>query len=158
MVANIGLLLTAVGLLGAVLALRQAYRARLRQFEAMFVQRYWDILDRLSLEALRGRPVAADIGEGDQKAIRAYVRLCEDELELRARGSISDYTYAIWAAGIRDQLKQPMFDQVWEQIRAEQTFPYDRLSRLLEEGAGHDPCRMPRWRRGLRGLAGSPGV
>jgi hypothetical protein len=36
----------------------------------------------------------------DEKAIRSYFFLCEDELEMRASGYISDNTYKIWTDGI----------------------------------------------------------
>lgn len=72
--------------------LRQSNRERLRQFEALYVQRYWSILDQLSLEALAGLSAGSPY-EGDLKAVRAYMLLCEDELEMRGRGYIADSTY-----------------------------------------------------------------
>jgi hypothetical protein len=45
---------TAIGVLGVVLGLRQNYRERLRQFETRYVERYWSILDKLSIDALSG--------------------------------------------------------------------------------------------------------
>lgn len=54
MVGDIALIVTAVGVVGGVLGLRQSYRERLRQFESRYVERYWQILDRLSLDALSG--------------------------------------------------------------------------------------------------------
>lgn len=99
MVSEIALIVTAIGVLGAVIGLRQSYRERLRQFEAMYVQRYWTILDKLSVEALKGSH-PDEISEGDEKAIRGYLLLCEDELEMRKNGYIADSTYELWADGI----------------------------------------------------------
>lgn len=112
MIADIALSVTAVGVIAAVLGLRQSYRERLRQFEAMYVQRYWSILDRLSLEALGSSSTAHACGD-DEHAIRAYLLLCEDELEMRERGYIADATYRIWASGMCEQLDQPVFAGVW---------------------------------------------
>src|ERR1700677_3846705 len=82
LIADIALIVTAIGVVGVVLGLRQNYRERLRQFESMYVERYWMILDRLSLDALSG--LCPDIiTEDDNKAIRSYILLCEDELEMR---------------------------------------------------------------------------
>jgi len=75
----------------------------------MYVQRYWTIIDRFSLEAASKDRPDAKPDESDQKAIRAYIRLCEDELEMRAEGWISDSTYKIWASSICMQLRLPMF-------------------------------------------------
>jgi hypothetical protein len=41
--------------LAVMIGLRRNYLDHLRQFESMYVQRYWMILDHLSLDALRGR-------------------------------------------------------------------------------------------------------
>lgn len=41
-------------------------------------------MDKLSLSALRGAP--STVVEEDEKVVRAYLRLCEDQLELRKQG------------------------------------------------------------------------
>ena len=165
MVGDIALIVTAVGVLGVVLGLRQNYRERLRQFETKYVERYWKILDKLSIEALSGY-CPDKITEDDNKAIRGYILLCEDELEMRENGYIADNTYKLWADGIQSQFQQPMFEKIWKQVGEEveqhRTFPYIHLHRLLnEEGiSDYDPLelKIPRWRRRLRGLAGLSGV
>lgn len=58
MVADIALIVTAIGVLGVVLGLRQNYRERLRQFETRYVERYWSIwisYRLMRLAALRQR-------------------------------------------------------------------------------------------------------
>ena len=147
-------------MLGAVVALRQNYRQRLRQFEEMYVQRYWTIIDRFPLDAVSKDRHDAQPGESDQKAIRAYIRLCEDELEMRAEGWIGDSTYKIWASSICMQLRLPMFARVWQDVRKESTFPYAHMGQLLSscDAELYDPCQMRLWRRWFRGLAGIHGV
>src|SRR5580658_3991181 len=103
MLTDIALIVTAAGVLAAVFSLRQSNRERLRQFEAMYVQRYWSVLDQLSLDALAGSTKEPP-SEADLKAIRAYLFLCEDELEMRGRGYIADSTYKIWADAALAQL------------------------------------------------------
>jgi hypothetical protein len=156
-VADIALIVTAIGVLAAVYSLRQSYRERLRQFEAMYVQRYWSILDQLSLDAL-SESSQDRIIDTDQKAIRSYLLLCEDELEMRKNGYIGDSTYRLWAAGIRDQVAQSMFGEVWDQVSIEPTFPYQHLKELLRPGEEYEPLKMHIMRRWLRGLAGIGGV
>jgi len=73
LVSDIALIVTAVGVLGVVFGLRQGYRERLRQFEEKYVERYWKILDELSLEAVRG-PFSDEVGRSDEKAVRSYIR------------------------------------------------------------------------------------
>jgi len=151
--ADIALIVTAAGVVAAVFGLRQSNRERLRQFEAMYVQRYWSILDQLSLGALSGS-AEEDPSETDEKAIRAYLFLCEDELEMRAKGYIADTTYRIWADGALAQLKQPTFRAVWEQVLKEPTFPYEHLRALCSQPGPYDPLPTGFARRWLRGLAG----
>lgn len=153
MIADIALIVTAVGVLAAVFGLRQSNRERLRQFEAMYVQRYWSILDQLSLEALNNSSVDS-IDDANSKAIRAYLFLCEDELEMRGRGYIGDSTYKLWAEAATAQLKQRMFRAVWEQVVKEATFPYEHLNHLLSNPDSYDPLTAGFLRRWLRGLAG----
>ncbi len=153
MLADIVLIVTAVGVFAAVFGLRQGNRERLRQFEAMYVQRYWSILDQLSLDALAGLSKGSP-NESDLKAIRAYLFLCEDELEMRGRGYIADTTYRIWADAAVTQLRQPMFHAVWTQVLKESTFPYKHLYALCSQPETYDPLVARFARRWLRGLAG----
>ena len=153
MVTDIALVVTAIGVLGVVYGLWQNYRQRLHQFEELYVQRYWDLLDKFSLEVLKGSSVEP-IAANDERAIRSYFFLCEDELEMRAKDYISDSTYATWVAAILEQMKQPMFGEVLSQLRKEDAFPYEYLNQLLDKGKSYDPCQMPRLGRWLRGLAG----
>src|SRR5260370_19485457 len=88
LIGDIALIVTAIGVLGVVLGLRQNYRERLRQFQGMYVERYWMNLDKLSIDALSGS-FPDKITEDDDKAIRSYILLCEDELEMRENGYIA---------------------------------------------------------------------
>ena len=101
MASDIALIVTALGVIGVMFGLRQSYRERLRQFESLYVERYWKILDQLSLAALKA-PYAASLSPEDEKAIRNYILLCEDELQMRQSGYISDSTYTVWADGMRE--------------------------------------------------------
>jgi hypothetical protein len=166
LLGDIALIVTAVGVLGVVFGLRQSYRERLRQFEEKYVERYWKILDELSLEAVRG-PFSGEIGRSDEKAIRSYIALCEDELEMRRYGYIADSTYELWADGIRSQLRQPPFEPVWKQVQQEtdtnSASQYEYLHVLMRSdkvkaGDQNDPLKMSGFQRTLRGLRGLKGV
>jgi hypothetical protein len=104
-----------IGVIGLLFSLRQAYRARLRQFEEEYVERYWSILDSLSLAALSISEQSTD--HDDEVSIRKYIFLCEGELQLRKNGYISDATYYEWADGMLEQLRQPIFRKVCDQIQ-----------------------------------------
>ena len=118
MVSDIALFITAIGVLGVVVGLRQNYLERLQQFEGKYVERYWKILDGLTLAALSASCPDV-IVEADEKGIRSYILLCEDELEMRKNGYISDMTYDLWAESIKGQFKQEMFWKIWQRVKEE---------------------------------------
>ncbi|WP_328610567.1 hypothetical protein OG943_16060 [Amycolatopsis sp. NBC_00345] len=152
MIQNIASVITTVSVFLAMLSLRASQQQRRRQFETLYVQRYWALMDKLSLDALRGVPMR-DVGEDDERVMRAYVRLCEDQLELREKGWIGDSTWQIWAEGMRAQLQRWPFATVWKEM---QQVPGEfRLLRLLlERDAVWDPCTLSWARRRLAGVTG----
>jgi len=166
LVSEIALIVTAIGVFGVLMGLRQSYRERLRQFESRYVERYWRILDELSLEAVKSS-FSGQILDSDEHAIRRYISLSEDELEMRHYGYIGDNTYEQWGEGILNQLKQGRFKFVWEQIqhesKAKNAPKYTYVNTLMnakevKAGDSDDPLRMETWQRMLRGLRGLKGV
>lgn len=156
MIADISLIVTAIGVLGAMISLRQSYLERLRQFELKYIDRYWSIIDRLSFRALSVSD--ADPTEDEERAIRSYFYLCEDEFDMRRHGYISDDTYWIWAPGIKTQLQQPMFSNVWDKVVEEakkdkRGHRFVNLHDLLEK-ENFDPLSMSVPAKYVRGLIG----
>jgi hypothetical protein len=146
---------TVIAVIVGVVTVRAAYLQRRRQFETIYVQRYWTLIDKLSLEALRGR-AQPQIRVIDQQIVRSYLRLCEDELELRKAGWITSDTWEIWETGIRAQLKRWPFCQVWREVNCE-TGP-ERPIDAIEEFTllrtflldGEDPLENASLRKRLR--------
>jgi hypothetical protein len=140
MVAKAAWMCTTVGTLAAAAALGQARRWRAEVFEAIYLQRYWQLMDRLSLEALRAIAVGPVRGD-DEKTVRNYLGLCEDELEMRARGAISDGTWRVWGPAMLVQLQQWPFSEVWREVQRDA--PTDPRLTLLREydRTGADPRR-----------------
>jgi hypothetical protein len=90
---------TAVGglaLLFAILPFRQAQKQRLRDAEHWYVERYWAIQDRIPIGEVAGRLVKLP----SEKDLFDELRLCEDELDLRQSGFITNATWRIWSASI----------------------------------------------------------
>jgi hypothetical protein len=166
LISDIAFVVTAVGVLGVVFGLRQSYRERLRQFEGKYVERYWEILDQLSLSAIKGSS-SGEVSESDEKAIRRYISLCEDELEMRHHGYLADGTYELWAEGMLSQLKEPPFDGVWKQVQKESgasgipryVYPCELIvADKVKAGNGSDPLKTSQSQRAIRGLRGLRGV
>jgi hypothetical protein len=164
MFQNIASIAAVFGIFIAVLAVRAARLQRRRQFETIFVQRYWSLIDRLSLDAQKGhrRP---QIEGSDEKTVRSYLRLCEDELKLRKEGWISDETWQIWQIGMVAQLRRWPFDVIWTEVnkqtgpeRTDRSVPeeFQLLRQFLEDEKDPKTLR-PRWKRFARGpLRGFP--
>jgi hypothetical protein len=134
------------------IAIWQVRTQRVRQVEDSYVARYWSLLDRLSTRALRGVD-ADDLGEEDQKAIRLYFRLSEDEADLRAQGWVSDDTWNDWGGAIHAQMHRPPFDRLWAEIREDSDAGRDygfRHLRLLWDDPAYDPAPAGAIRKALR--------
>ncbi|MCH5677279.1 hypothetical protein [Streptomyces gilvus] len=124
-----------------------AARARVKTIEDAYIARYWQILDRLPAPALVAESGTAC--EPDElKAVRLYLRLCEDELELRQLGWVTHNTWQQWRPGIQAQLAQwPVADE-WTPLRDGQRAPHQfTLLRRLAAHPDYDPYQP----RGLGG-------
>lgn len=110
---------TLIGVLAAVAQLTALRKQRRRDFEDFFVHRYWKIMDDLSLEGLMcKKPSGGQIRPEDEKAVIAFLRLSEDEADLRRNGWISASTWRLWWEGIIAQLHRWPFDEVWTKVCA----------------------------------------
>ena len=138
--------LTLVAVVAAVVQLRLHNQQMHRDFEGMYVQRYWALMDRRSSSfQVEGRPSTSDAA-----VIHAYLQLCEDELDLRRVGRITDSTWVEWARWIREQCDSAGY------VEALDAAPADNWPRLREhlasQGAGSDPVEHGRVWRFLHGL------
>ncbi|MGF0174528.1 hypothetical protein ACQF36_29725 [Streptomyces sp. Marseille-Q5077] len=70
-----------------------------------YIARYWQTLDRFPAQALAAEKDTTCTGE-ELKAVRLYLRLCEDELELRQLSWVGRTTWHQWRPGIQAQLNQ----------------------------------------------------
>lgn len=156
MLNTIATCVTAVGVVIAILGLRASRRQRLRQFETFYVERYWKLMDGLSLPALRGQ-ADGPITECDDRVALAYLHLCEDQLEVRSQGWISDSTWAAWREGMQQHLEKWPFKPIWQEISSAQQGQFELL-REFSNNPSADPCKMNWPRRRLAGLGGSTSI
>ena len=118
--ANIATIVTAVAIFFALLSLIGDRRQRHREFENLYVQRYWAILDRQSADFRLG--VKDKIGKSDRALALDYLRLCEDELELRKLGLVTKQTWNSWAEGIKNGINNPLCRELMDERPLELTF------------------------------------
>ncbi|MFJ5143002.1 hypothetical protein [Streptomyces sp. NPDC088707] len=150
--------IVALGLILGLFNLRRASKLRILSFEDRFEERYQQLMERLSLEGLRGATLEtppAQVSEKDQLVVRAYFRLCESQLNVRAAGWVSDGTWAHWKQGMTDRMGHWPFTAVWDEIRTDLRAGhlYRRL-RAFKNDNYTDPCTMKLPRRWWRGLTG----
>ncbi|MET8098443.1 hypothetical protein ABZV29_18440 [Streptomyces sp. NPDC005236] len=143
--------------LGGALGLRQSRKLRILNYEDRFEERYWLLMERLSLNALRGDvEMHEPCDDSDQKLVRSYFRLCETQLNMRAEGWITDNTWTAWTKGMQTRLDQWPFSEIWSQIRDNPRAGrlYTRLRAFTAPNPRLDPCEkryLSKWFRGLTG-------
>ncbi|WP_327138193.1 hypothetical protein OG585_47070 (plasmid) [Streptomyces sp. NBC_01340] len=134
-----------LALLTLITSSASAARARVKTIEDAYIARYRQILDRFPTEALVGIQGSALLAEDSQKAVRLYLRLCEDELELRQLGWVGRNTWQQWRPGIETQLKQWPVAEEWNPIRDGQRAPHQfELLRRLATTPHYDPYQPTR--------------
>lgn len=124
--------LVGVGALVAVLAVRKQVKLQRKQLkldlENVYLVRYWAIMDDL----LTSKPESVD----RRRHIARYLRLSEDQCDLRYRGRITASTWNYWRLGMLEQLGDPEFSRVFN------GGPPDLFDHLrgLERSAVYDPA------------------
>lgn len=99
---------TAMSILFAVTQIVAQTRQMHRDFEALYVGRYWTLMDRRSIEFERGGKPRKE----DRLVIHQYLQLCEDEIDLRSEGRVTNDTWGFWERSIRAQASEPWADPV----------------------------------------------
>lgn len=102
-----------------------------RDTEMVFIQRYWQIMDRKSPTfVIEGKPNAAD-----ELVILAYLRLCEDEFDHRRLGKIPRATWRAWQEAMRAQLSDSHYAEVLKKTEPQ----YPGVRQVLAGPADFDP-------------------
>ncbi|MFF2371636.1 hypothetical protein [Agromyces sp. NPDC058110] len=82
-----------------------------RDFESLYVQRYWTLMDRLGSREPFGSH-STTFRKRDRATLIAYVQLCEDEADMYEAGRITRATWSIWKSGIDAMLTLPAIGQI----------------------------------------------
>lgn len=137
--------LTAMAIVFAAWQLLFHSRQMHRDFELVYVQRYWELMDRRSASlALEGLP-----RRRDRTVIRSYLQLCEDEIDLRRLGRVSDNTWRFWATSIVEQASTEPWAAEIAKLGSSQ---YPLLRKLIESDVAYDPLEHSWVWRKLHGL------
>jgi hypothetical protein len=116
-----------------------------REFEAMYIARYWQLMDRHSTRwILRHRPQRADL-----IVAKDYLQLCEDEIDCRRIGRVTDSTWGFWRDAILSQVGEPAYRYALD-AAAPDEYPLTR--ELVLRGADYEPLGHGWFRRKTHGL------
>ena len=128
-----------VAIILAAVQIRHVNRQMHRELEALYLVRYWELMDRRSRRfALRNKATRAD-----RPLIRDYLALSEDQLGLRALGRVTDHTWTFWSRDIR---RQSALEAYQTELTRASVDAYPHLRQLLID-ADYDPLdRGPLWR------------
>lgn len=81
----------------------------------------------------------------EKKQVLMYLRLCEDQLEMRKLGWITASTHHTWVTGIRNQMKQWPFARIIREVREADGDQLTYLKELCNSSGSYDP--LPDGRR-----------
>lgn len=116
-----------------------------RDFEVLYVQRYWGLMDERSDKFL----LNGELVETDRRVVRAYLQLSEDEIDLRSLGRVTDNTWRFWSRAITDQCTAPGYR---EELSVLPTTMYPGVRKNLEAGRAYDPLEHGWLWRKVHGL------
>lgn len=129
----------AVALFIALWSLFVSRRQSREEFEMNYVNRYWRILDGMTGDfRFRGdAPTARDVD-----AMYSYVALCEDEIDLRRNGYLTNRTWRCWSGYIADVFQK---DERYRHL-LQNDIPDDRYPSLRDFISKYDCNDAKAWK------------
>lgn len=124
---------TALAIIFAAWQLLFHSRQMHREFEQLYVSRYWVLMDQRSAHFA----VTGHARKRDRPVVRGYLQLCEDEIDLRRLGRVTDNTWEFWAGAALDQVAAPAYAKELETLGCDD---YHLLRELIRT-EGTDPLR-----------------
>ncbi|WP_426516749.1 hypothetical protein ACPPVQ_18785 [Diaminobutyricibacter sp. McL0618] len=143
--SSLASVVTALAVVFAVGQLRVARQQSHRDFENLYVRRYWDLLDQFSDQATLDKDLSS-WGSDDLTIALNYIRLCEDEVDMRRLGRITNSTWAFWGPAISQAMTEPAYVA----LRIAHPAQFASLREFLS--SRHDPftkSRIGAWLGGL---------
>lgn len=137
--ANYAVIFTSFSVFVGVLQYIATARTRHNDFEMMYINRLWEVLDNIS---------AAKISKNDslyEEACISYLILSNDQVELRSLGRVGNKTWSYWS---KDIYKYCSKNDHFKQIIISDPITYASLASLLRYGENYDPLGKS-WRRFL---------
>ena len=107
---------TAIGVGVAAWQLRMSKDQAQSAYEDGFGEQYRDIVNKLPLDALLGKPLEPATLRSALRCFYRYFDLCNDQAFLAARHRIRPETWENWLEGIQRNFARPGFRQAWQEL------------------------------------------
>lgn len=127
----------------ATFALRGMMHQSHMQFEMIYVERFWTLMDQRSKQFRNGKPPR----KSDNHIIQDYLALSNDQVGLRRYGRITTSTWKLWRQDIKSLASQSPYRERIDPVR------HADLHALIEaKDATWDPIKIGPIRRFLNGI------
>lgn len=123
-----------VGVLGIQIYLMR--RQVQTQFEDSMSEEYRALIKEIPANVLMGHEKADE--DKIAEYIYNYLDLSNYQVFLRMNGRIGKKTWKFWRDGIQDNLKLPVFEEVWEKVKSDSPNCFYELTKL-EKDFSKDP-------------------
>ena len=142
--ADAATIFTGLAIFLAIFPFHETRKQRARDADQWYVDRYWALQDRKRVRARRGRIIT----EAPLDVLVAELKLCEDELDARANGWVTNTSWSIWSESIGALQHNRRARDVLERMPANEMQRLRVFLRDLEDPQRIAPIQQ--WWRGMR--------
>ncbi len=131
-VTALGVLTAAVGIIIAIIQIKQTKQQAITAFEDEMARQYRDIIQRVPVKALLNEELSEKVFEVALNELYNYIDLTNEQVFLRQQNRIREETWKSWRDGIKSNLSLPAFKKAWEIIKEKVPHNFEEL-RILEK-------------------------
>lgn len=140
-VDNIASIATAFGVAVAAWQIGESRKLAQTTFEDSLEQQYRNLAMQIPVDALIGRPVSDEKKSDIREIIYNYLDLCNEQIYLRVKKRVRKNRWQDWQDGIKANLKNPAFLEVWEEIKSVSPSTFTFLAKLEKCDFDCDPAK-----------------
>ena len=133
-------LATALGVFVAAWQLWEGRKIASASFEDSYDQQYRALAYQIPVDALIGKPLAADKRLEAREAVYNYLDLCNEQIYQRHKKRISRDRWQEWLSGIEQNLKRAFIAEIWGEVKSDSTETFSFLERLEKDSFKSDPA------------------
>lgn len=152
LVTQIVQIITCLALIFAAWQILFHARQMHRDMELVYVEQYWRIMMRASPEWRLTNFRGPTTKPKDARVVLDYLQLCEDEIQLRASGRVTDNTWKLWAEAIKFQTSHEPYETALASPTSEGLFMLVRQLRSSSPDALFDPLSRGWFWKKVHGL------